>query len=63
MIFSALLPKELIMVTKQKKHLVASTLPEIPAELLEQWSSHIKTEHDLTGFMGSLMKQMVERSL
>ena len=50
------------MVTKNKHNLNPS-LPEIPKELLEQWSSHIKTEHDLSDFMGSLMKQMVERSL
>ena len=50
------------MATKNKHNLNPS-LPEIPKELLEQWSSHIKTEHDLSDFMGSLMKQMVERSL
>lgn len=49
------------MVTKQSA--VNSALPQIPDELLEQWSGKIKTEQDLTGFMSILMKQMVERSL
>lgn len=35
----------------------------LPEEVLNSWAGQIKTEHDLSGFMQSLMKQLVERSL
>ena len=38
-------------------------LPEIPAEWVNQLSSQVKTEADLSAIMAQLMKQLVERSL
>jgi len=47
----------------QKQKPAVAALPPLPAEWLAQLSGHIKTEHDLSSFMGQFMKQLVERSL
>jgi putative transposase len=52
------------MTQKQKTSITASPATSvIPAELLDQLSAQVKTEHDLSSLMGQLMKQLVERSL
>lgn len=41
----------------------AKDLPQLPAQLVEQLASFVKTEQDLSLITNQLMKQVVERAL